>query len=228
LRLALGVAIALGIVVPCTSMADSPAQLVVGEDSIEELLRLPGKLPAGRYEIHCKAQISDQGSVRNCRCFSMADRPVPDDLQNAVAYATSISHFVPARHDGRPVEVYATLMVIVDTRLAEPLILAVPNNGVERARYGLLYTAPQRYGDIYVGYNEVELHKPRTSVLWMEMQVDERGVIKDVKLTEDLGAPKPWAEAVHAATQRFTYLPGYNDGKPVPVRHIEPIIRRDR
>ena len=66
--------------------ADSPAQLVVGEGSIEERLLLPRKLEPG---------------------------------------------------NGEPIEVYAALMVIVDTRLDEPLILAVPNNGADRARYGI-------------------------------------------------------------------------------------------
>ena len=80
----------------------------------------------------------------------MSDWPAPDDLRQAVVYATRISLFLPATRDGEPVDVWATLMVIVDTRLAEPLILAVPNNGADTARYGLLYTAPQRYGYSHV------------------------------------------------------------------------------
>jgi hypothetical protein len=57
----------------------------------------------------------------------------PEDLRQAVAYAARISRFVPATRNGEPVDVWAVLMVIVDTRLGEPLVLAVPNNGVETA-----------------------------------------------------------------------------------------------
>ena len=89
-----------------------------------------------------------------------ANWPAPDNLRQAVVYASRISRFMPATRNGQPVEVHAALMVIVDTRLDDdPLILAVPNNGVETARYGLLYTAPQRYGEHIAKRPKVRLHQ---------------------------------------------------------------------
>jgi hypothetical protein len=198
---------------------------VVGEGSIEEALRLPRKLEPGRYEVHCKVVINTSGAASYTRCYSTSDWAAPENLRKAVLYAANISRFIPAVRDGEPAEVYATLMVIVDTRLdGDPLILAVPNNGVEVARYGLLYTAPQRYGDIYVGGRNIGRHVARTSVVWMEMQVDELGKTKDYRLTEEPRAPQSWVQAIRAAMQRFTYLPAYHQGKPVPARHVEAMI----
>lgn len=56
--------------------ADSPAQMVVGERSIEELLRLPDGLKPGRYAVHCGLKIGTSGWVLFVRCYSMQD-PAP-------------------------------------------------------------------------------------------------------------------------------------------------------
>lgn len=72
--------------------ADSPAQMVVGERSIEDLLRLPGKLEPGRYEVQCETFIDRTGSARYARCYSMSQRPAPEDLRQAVAYEIGRAH----------------------------------------------------------------------------------------------------------------------------------------
>ncbi len=122
---------------------DAPAQLVVGESSIEELLRVPPSVKQGRYAIHCEAYILRSGRAPQAYCYAM-ETPVPDELVDAVTKTALRARFEPAVRASAPIEVYAVFMVLVDTTLSEPLILAVPNNGVERKKYGLLYTAPQR------------------------------------------------------------------------------------
>jgi hypothetical protein len=204
-------------------VADSPAQLVVGEDSIEELLRLPRKLKPGRYEVHCETYIDRTGDARYARCYSMSAWPAPDNLRQAVVYATRISRFLPAMRDGEPVDVWATLMVIVDTRLAEPLILAVPNNGADATRYGLLYTAPQRYGYTMFDRPDGRPHKAHREVVWVEFQIDEHGALKDFRLTNDPGVPDDWVARVRAAAQGFRFISGQHEGKPVPMLYLEPL-----
>jgi hypothetical protein len=204
--------------------ADTPAQMVVGEDSIEELLQVPKHLDPGRYEIQCEALISDSGAARHAVCYSMTGKMGPDTLHSAVVYAVGASRFLPARHNGQPVQVYAVLMVIVDTRLEEPLILAVPNNGVETAKYGLLYSAPQRYGDVQTRRPRLQLGTPRRSVVWMNLQIDAAGVVQECTLTGESSPPQGWVDSIRAATKHFTFVPGYHDGKPVPMLYVEPMM----
>jgi hypothetical protein len=57
-------------------------------------------------------------------CYSLTNT-VPDSLRSAAEYAILTSRFVPATHAGRPVAVHLVLMVMVDTTLDAPLVLAV-------------------------------------------------------------------------------------------------------
>lgn len=204
--------------------ADSPAQMVVGERSIEALLRIPDSLKPGRYRVHCGLKIGTSGWVLFVRCYSMTDS-APDELQQAVMYATRSSLFTPATRDGKPIDVFAMLAVTVDTSLGDPLILAVLNNGADAAKYGLLYTGPQRYGSSHINLPNLPPHKPlRTAVVWMKLQLDERGVMTDFTLDNDSDAPDWWVEAVRAAAKEMTFIPGYHDGKPVPMLYIQPML----
>ena len=114
----------LGAGLQAADAADSPAQMVVGERSIEELLRIPDTLKPGRYSVHCGVKVGTSGWTLFVRCYSMTDS-APDELQTAVMHATRTSLFVPATRDGKPVDVFVMLAVTVDTTLGEPLILAV-------------------------------------------------------------------------------------------------------
>lgn len=142
-------------------------------------------------------------------------------------YATKTSLFVPATHNGKRVEVFTTLTVKIDTSLGDPLILAVPNDGADAAKYGPLYTAPQRYGGSHVSMPDLPLHQPRrTAVVWMKLQIDERGVMTGCTLIDDWDAPDWWLRAVNTAAKRMTFIPGHHDGKPVPMQFVQPMLWR--
>ena len=200
--------------------ADSPARLIEGEDSIEELLRLPGGLSPGRYEVHCETRIGSGGVPRTAHCYSLTNS-APGDLQRAVLKALRDTRFVPAIRNGHAIEVYAVLMVVVDTRLKEPLILAVPNNGVDAARYGLLYTAPQRFDDSYYMYQQQPLHTPDAGQLLMEFSIDEHGTIVDWRLRDESRTPQRNIERTLATMRRMQFLPGYFEGNPRPMLYVE-------
>ena len=214
----------LGAGLQAADAADSPAQMVVGERSIEELLRIPDTLKPGRYSVHCGVKVGTSGWTLFVRCYSMTDSP-PDELQTAVMHATRTSLFVPATRDGKPVDVFVMLAVTVDTTLGEPLILAVLNNGADAARYGLLYTAPQRYGSSHINLASLPARAtPRTAVVWMKLQIDAQGVMTDCTLTNESGAPDWWVTAVRAAAKKMTFIPGYHDGKAAPMLYVQPML----
>jgi len=152
-RHAVWTAIALVFCLPRLGAADAPARLVVGQESIEELLDLPRDLPRGRYEVHCETLVGAHGNSLFAKCYSLTES-APRDLRLAVLAAIREARFVPAVRGGQAIAIHAVLMVVVDTRLAEPLILAVPNNGIEASRYGLLYTAHMRRMQFMPGYYE--------------------------------------------------------------------------
>lgn len=142
-------------------------------------------------------------------------------------YATRASLFVPATRNGEPLDVFAMLAVTVDTTLGDPLILAVLNNGADAARYGLLYTGPQRYGSSHINLPSLPPHTPaRTAIVWMKLQIDEHGAITNCTLTNDAGAPDWWLESVRTAAKQMTFIPGHHDGKPVPMLYVQPMLWR--
>jgi hypothetical protein len=203
--------------------ADTPAQLVVGEGSIEELLRVPPSLKPGRYAVHCEAWILRSGRTPQAYCYAM-ETPVPDDLVDAVTKTTLRARFEPAMRDAEAIEVYAVFMVLVDTTSAEPLILAVPNNGVERKKYGLLYTAPQRMIQKpswgipparYLG------RRPDRFVL-MQFQIDERGNVSDLSVRNLTHENVRTLRRIEEQAREYRFLPGYYEGRPVPMMYMEP------
>ncbi len=186
---------------------DSPAQMVTGKRSIEELLNIPEELKPGRYTLNCGVLIGTSGWVLFARCYPRVGS-APSDLQKAVMYAAKTSLFEPATRNGKRVEVFTTLTVKVDTTMSEPLILAVANDESDARKYGPLYTAPQRYGG-----SRIKL-RLRASVVWM----------RDDRPWSPLRAPQWWVDTVDEATKKMTFIPGYHDGKPVPMQFVQPML----
>jgi hypothetical protein len=80
--------------------------------------------------------------------------------------------------DGEPADVYMVLMVHVSVTKDGPLVLAAPNNGIDAARYGLLYTAPQRFNEFYWVENSLGPKRvDRDVLIWQHLQIDEHGKV---------------------------------------------------
>lgn len=223
-RLLLAIAL-FGVCSPLARADDRPAQMVSGKRSIEELLRLPKDLRPGRYSLHCGLLIGTSGWVLFARCYSPKGY-APYELQRAAMYAAKTSLFVPATRSGKRVEVFTTITVEIDTTVSDPLILAVPNDGADAARYGRLYSAPQRYGGSHISRPELRLHDPvRTAVVWMELQIDEQGVMKNCRvINPGRAAPDWWVDTVNKAARQMTFIPAHLDDKPLPSLFVQPMI----
>jgi hypothetical protein len=144
-------------------------------------------------------------------------------LINAVTRAGRRARFAPAMRDGKPADVYMVLMVYVRVTNDEPLVLAVPNNGVDAARYGLLYTAPQRFNEFYWGENSLVAKRvDRDVLIWQHLQVDEHGKITGFRLTDSSRAPKHIVRLIEQQIGRMEFMPGFVEGKPMPMLYMEP------
>ena len=200
----------------------TPARLVEGRYSIESLLHLPENLLPGRYEVPCEAWVRKKGRVKTFICYYKDNSPRA--LVKAVTLAGRKARYVPATRDGVAVDVCMLVMLRIDTRGRDPLILAVPNNGAEAARYGLLYTAPQRFNEFQWYGGETVVPSGRV-LMWQKMHIDEHGKVLDSEVTNVSNAPAFLVERIQRQVQRMDFMPGYTaDGKPVPMYYVEPIL----
>jgi hypothetical protein len=140
---------------------------------------------------------------------------------NAVAAAGRRAKFVPATRGGKAAAVYMLVMVRIDVTAGEPLVLAVPNNGVESERYGLLYTAPQRFNEFTWGRKDLWSETGRV-LIWQKMRIDEHGKVSEYHMTNASNAPAYLVEQIERGVKRMEFMPGLFEGKPVSMRYVEP------
>jgi hypothetical protein len=196
------------------------ARLTDGPDSIEQLLHLPEGLAAGRYVVQCEAWVRKKGRARRFICYSAEKQAA---LVEAVRAAGRRARFVPATRAGRKVDVYMLVMVQIDTTQREPLILAVPNNGVEAERYGLLYSAPQRFNEFT--WNADNWNRRSGHILlWQNLHIDEDGKVLECVVTNASGVPAFFVKRIEEQVKRMEFMPGYFEGKPVAMFYTEPVF----
>jgi hypothetical protein len=56
------------------------------------------------------------------------------------------------------------------------------------------------------------------------VRIDERGKILESQVTDASNASQILLEAIRKDVQRMYFLPGYFDGKPVPMSYVEPVL----
>ena len=202
-----------------SAAATQPARLTEGPDSIESHLRIPEGVPPGRYVVQCEAWLRRSGKVRTFLCYSAEKKHGP--LVTAVALAGRQARFVAATRDGKPAEVSMQVMVRIDITSQGPLVLAVPNNGVEAERYGLFYTAPQRFNE-FIWHGNHDPLKSSDILLWRKLRIDELGKVIEYRLENVGNVPQSFVDVLAGQVERMEFMPGYYEGKPVPMAYIEP------
>jgi len=216
---------------PASADADfSPAQLSQGDRSIEALLPVPHGLPTGLYVVPCEASVTAAGRPATFECYS--DQKLPGNLVDIVASTGRQAAFIPARRAGHPIDAHMFVTVRIYVTAAEPLVLAVPNNGLEADKYGLLYSAPQRITRI-----QWELPDKRRTLayvrgkggmlLWPVIHVSEQGQVIDFELRN---ASHEQADVVHyfeTQIRTLEFVPGFAESKPVAMLYVQPLYDRD-
>jgi len=203
----------------------TPARLREDKYSIESLLEVPGDLEHRRYDVHCDVHVQSTGRPGYCSCYAL-DATVPRKLVDAVSRAGIHSRFVPATRDGEPIDIHMTVMVRVLITPRESLVLTLPNNGIEYARYGLLYLAPQRLNEFYWGGGEPYFNDHVSNpdvLLWQEFWIDEHGAVTDTRLTNRSGASAAVVKEFGESVARMRFIPGFCGGKPMPMHYAEPV-----
>ena len=200
--------------------ASTPARLTDGEHSIERLLHIPVDVPPGRYTVQCEAFVDKPGRARYFKCYSREG--VPLSLESAVIKAVGRASFIPATRDDVPVAVSMLIMVRIDVTAEGPLVLVLPNNGIEASRYGLFYTAPQWFKGFNLGHHWNLVDAINAWVL-LKLSIDEHGKIVAHEVINDSGAPSWMVDKVEEGIEHMEFLPGLFNGKPVPMEYVKPI-----
>jgi para-nitrobenzyl esterase len=200
----------------------TPARLTEGPRSIEKLLSVPEGLKPGRYVFQCEAWVRTSGRIRRFLCYS--ENESIRSLGDAVKRAGRRARFVPATRDGENAEVYMQVMVRIDITPQGPLILVLPNNGVEAGRYSLFYTAPQRFNE-FTWYAYGKPIRSSDLLMWQKLHIDEHGRVLDFQLTNVSNVPEWFVNRIEAQVKRMEFMPGYFDGKPVPMHYVEPVVQ---
>ena len=193
----------------------SPARLLEGEGSIESLLHVPQDLPRGLYVVRCEVLVSVRGQARAVGCYS--EKEPPGQLLSRVEHAASEARYGSAIRDGQPIEAYMQLMVRVYVAGDGSLVLAVPNNGADVDRYGLLYTAPQRLTKITwpMWYEHYRL------LLWPKLSIDEQGKVTAFTITDASGTPVHLVHHFESQMKALEFIPGFFDRKPRPMLYVK-------
>ena len=199
----------------------TPAGLVEGPFSIESRLRIPDGLELGRYEIFCEAWVLGHGRANRFICYCDKNSR---ELLRAVTSAGRKAKYVPATRDGKPAEVYMLLMVRIDITRQGPLVLVLPNNGVEHKRYGLFYVAPQRFNE-FTWSGASRRYQPGVIVMWQKLLIDERGKVIDFRVENVSDAPPFLVKRIEDQVRRMEFIPGYFEGNPVPMLYAEPALQ---
>jgi hypothetical protein len=58
--------------------------------------------------------------------------------------------------------------------------------------------------------------------VWQELWIDEHGKVTDSRLTNASGAPLKVVNDVRASVANMQFMPGFFEGRPVPMHYIEP------
>ena len=115
------------------------------------------------------------------------------------------------------------VMVRIDITAQGPLVLVLPNNGVEAKRYGLFYTAPQRFNE-FTWHGVARNYEPGVVLMWHKMQIDERGKVTEFKVENVSDAPQFLVKRIEEQVKRMEFMPGYFEGNPVPMFYVEPVL----
>lgn len=175
--------------------------------------------------LYCKADINTQGQATSASCF---DKQGNTELESQANSALTKLAFTPAEVDGTAVPVRMVFRISFAKTADEVSASMIPNLGSMQARYGRDYVAPQERLDVsdwYQKYNENSWvngaeflsEGPLSRVA---ATVSEDGKPSMVRTLDTERAFKRDANVVKAALKRSRFIPGFVDGKPVPMGYL--------
>jgi len=198
---------------------------------------------ADSLAVRCQAFVETDGSLTENLCTSddgIRDRRIIARVADSVAAES----FSPARVDGREVRVLMNFSVLITCAGGECASVPVPNHAYQIGAFGLDYVAPQAIVSGKRWYEGFEDRGPRfrspavvrpnsagvpTGWFTAAVDVDSEGVatasciyaLDRVDRDDVRQRNRRRLESILGNLVETRYVPGFNDGAPVPMRFFE-------
>lgn len=183
------------------------------------------EINGGSSVLYCQSDIDKQGVAKATRCY---DKQNNVSLVSLTEQTIASLAFSPASVDSKAVPVRMSYRIgfnQIDGKVDATLI---PNLGSMHERYGRDYVAPQERLDIsdwYDRYNKNSWvngeaflgHGPLSRVA---ATVDQNGKTDVVRELDSQRAYRRDTKIVKNALKKSRFIPGFVDGKPVPMGYL--------
>jgi len=215
---------------PLICLADESYKSAMFDFSEQQLAaklgeQTPVSITGGNAVVYCESEIQVSGEAKRTSCYDKANN---NDLVASTEQAIESLTFTPAEVNGEKVPVKMTYRVGVSNVESKIAVVLIPNLGTMQERYGRDYIAPQERLDVsswYDRYNERSWVNGKAflgdgPMSRVAATVDEKGKTDVVREVGTERAYKRDASIVKHALRRSRFIPGFVDGRPVPMGYL--------
>ncbi len=175
--------------------------------------------------VYCQSEISEKGAVVRSQCYDKQGR---DSLVSNTEKTIAGLSFTPAQVDGKSVPVRMSYRVGYVPQSKGVSVVLIPNLGSMQSQYGRDYVAPQERLDVsdwYQRYSEQSWVRGEAflgdgSLSRVAATVSEKGETSMVRALDSERAYKRDVNLVKNAVKRSRFIPGFVDGRPVPMGYL--------
>lgn len=184
--------------------------------------------------LYCQSDILSTGKVERAQCY---DKLGNESLVSQAEAGLSQLQFSPAQVDGVKVPVRMSYRVGFVNNAASQAsatqastidVVLIPNLGSMQAQYGRDYSAPQERLDVadwYQRYSENswvngQVFLAKGPISRVAATITENGEADIVRALDADRAHKRDVNVVKNAVKRSRFIPGFVDGRPVPMGYL--------
>lgn len=198
-----------------------------GEDLAVQLASIEGDrdLSGGSAVLYCQSDLDALGGIQRTSCF---DKDQNDGLVSSAEAVLSKLSFTQAKVNDKAVPVRVSYRIGVNQAKDGYQVVLIPNLGSMQDRYGRDYVAPQERLDVsdwYGRYNKASWVNGQSflghgTMSRVAATVNEKGKTELVRTMDDQRAYKRDANIVKNAVKKSRFIPGFVDGRPVPMGYL--------
>jgi len=154
--------------------------------------------------------------------FSFSSTKKQHRTDNTIFKIVDVHEFIPPQEKKEKVmEVQKQNRYVEDVIATDKTIIEVDIDYVPQHKVTEVPKMPSREIRSRIIYPQLATKKGIEGVVFLELYVDAKGIIRDIVILKNPGYG--FAEAAIAALQGITCIPALNNGKPVAVRFRYPI-----
>lgn len=191
----------------------------IGEHGLSLAKRIVFPEVPGDYTvfIRCEAKVLPAGNIEEAGCYG--DEKVDTQFYRAVQLASNSATLTPAKVDGKSASVLLLFSVIFRQQGGDRVIAVVPNHGTNAKKFGMNYTAPQRYGR-----NNQYLPRGEIGLLWVDATMSADGKVSAIEYIDTQWSNKETKRYAKDYMKNNSFIPGFVSGVATDMRFVKPIF----